>query len=391
VRNGKGLVLLHAAVDNFEDFPEAKTMVGGIGAGHPWGHYSAWRFKVEEPKHPITAHLDPSGFSMKDEQYQYDQNHTGRHNVRVLVSLDMSDAGTAKDENGKLRGFRTDGLNPVVWVRREGRGRVFVNGFGHNNETCWDCSMLQLNLAGIQYALGDLKADDAILPNNAVNPEKSPALSLAGSAGLQARWWNNNSFTGDPVLANVVTNFNPVVDSPSVPFPAATPPLGPEYVSARFTGTLIPKVTGKYRFVSNADDYVGLWVNGVEEIHWSGHRAEDRFSTHSFNLVKDVPLDIRLDYRQDRLGYKLTLRLAHQPDGAQIDFGPSVGEFTPVSQTGAKEPARRNAITNASRQVSPYPNCVKIFNGMSFEGWEADPSTWSTSDGLRRQSPRVPV
>ena len=162
VRGGKGLVLIHSAVSNFDDFPEAKKMVGGAGAGHPWGHYLAWRFKVEEPDHPITAGLDPAGFSFKDEQYQYDQNSTGRHNVRVLVSLDMSDPATAKDDKGKARGFRTDGLNPVVWIRAADQGRVFVSGFGHNQEGYWDPRLLRLNLAGIQYALGDLKADDAL-------------------------------------------------------------------------------------------------------------------------------------------------------------------------------------------------------------------------------------
>ena len=167
VRGGKGVVLIHSAVSNFDDFPEAKAMVGGAGAGHPWGHYFAWRFKVEEPKHPITSCFDPAGFSMKDEQYQYDQNNTGRQNVRVLMSMDMSDPATAKDDKGKQRGFRTDGFNPVVWVRQAGKGRVFVNGFGHNKEGYWDSRLLKLNLAGIQYAIGDLKADDAIqkLPN----------------------------------------------------------------------------------------------------------------------------------------------------------------------------------------------------------------------------------
>lgn len=195
--------------------------------------------------------------------------------------------------------------------------------------------MLKLNLAGIQYALGDLKADDAVVaqpsPNATVSPAQAAEVNPAGNAGLRARWWNNNSFTGAPVLTNVVTTFNPVVNSPSAPFPAATPLLGPEYVTARFAGTFIPKESGEYKFVANADDYVGLWVNDVEEIAWSGHTARDRFSAHSFNLVKDGPLKIRLDYRQDKLGYKLTLRLARQPDGEQIDFGPSVGEFIPTS------------------------------------------------------------
>ena len=43
-----------------------------------------------------------------------------------------------------------------------------------------------------------------------------------------------------------------------------------------------------------------------------------------------------------------------------------------------------NARRDANRQVAPYPGCVKIFNGENFEGWEADPSTWSIVDGAMR-------
>jgi tetratricopeptide (TPR) repeat protein len=46
-------------------------------------------------------------------------------------------------------------------------------------------------------------------------------------------------------------------------------------------------------------------------------------------------------------------------------------------------------LTNAApaelgRQAGPYPGCLKIFNGVNFEGWEADPSTWSIVDGSMR-------
>jgi len=347
VREGKGIISLHSAVYDFgsDDLTELRNMIGGCSAGHPWGHYLTGRFKVEEAGHPITAHLKPAGFSMMDAMYQFDTR-TSRKNIRVLVSMDMSDPATAKDEKGVQRGFRTDGLNPVVWIRHEGKGRVFVNCFGNNDEILWSPSMLKLNLAGIQYALGDLKADDSMVAGVAAKSDdakptfapKNERASTANTAngGLKATWWNNNSFSGEPALTSVVTKFNPIVGDPGEPFPKTTPPLGPEFVSARFPGTFTPKISGVYKFVSNADDYVALWVNGVEEIAWSGHTAKDRFSTHSFQLVKDQPLDIRLDYRQDKLGYKLTFRLAHQPDGAQTDFGAFVGEFISTSATKTK-------------------------------------------------------
>ena len=176
-------------------------------------------------------------------------------------------------------------------------------------------------------------AEAATKPNEAAPAPKTETASAANGGGLRAAWWNNNSFAGEPAVTNVVTKFNPIVGDAGAPFPKTTPPLGPEFVSARFAGTFTPKVSGEYKFVSNADDYVALWVNGVEEIAWSGHTAKDRFSMHSFQLVKDKPLEIRLDYRQDKLGYKLTLRLARQPDGEQIDFGDAVGTFTPATET----------------------------------------------------------
>jgi hypothetical protein len=35
-------------------------------------------------------------------------------------------------------------------------------------------------------------------------------------------------------------------------------------------------------------------------------------------------------------------------------------------------------------KTAPYPGCVKIFNGVNFDGWIADPSTWTIVDGAMR-------
>lgn len=164
VRQGKGIVGIHAATDNFDKpvFPEAQVMMGGVFAGHPWTHDGTWRFKVEESQHPLTASLDAQGFSYSDEIYQFEQTRTNRTNIRVLVTLDLNDPVTAQAKP-KVKQCRTDRDNPVVWIRQEGKGRVFINNFGHNPETYWNKPMLALYLAGIQYALGDLTADDRII------------------------------------------------------------------------------------------------------------------------------------------------------------------------------------------------------------------------------------
>jgi hypothetical protein len=43
-----------------------------------------------------------------------------------------------------------------------------------------------------------------------------------------------------------------------------------------------------------------------------------------------------------------------------------------------------DAAKEAARPLGTYLNCVKIFNGVNFEGWEADPSTWSITNGAMR-------
>lgn len=49
-----------------------------------------------------------------------------------------------------------------------------------------------------------------------------------------------------------------------------------------------------------------------------------------------------------------------------------------------KGQAKDGAAKPPERQAGAYPGCVKIFDGKSFEGWEADPSTWSIAEGAMR-------
>ena len=37
-----------------------------------------------------------------------------------------------------------------------------------------------------------------------------------------------------------------------------------------------------------------------------------------------------------------------------------------------------------AKPAADYPGCEKIFNGENFDGWEADPSTWSVVERAMR-------
>jgi hypothetical protein len=79
--------------------------------------------------------------------------------VHVLTSIDyslMSDSDKKK-ENPQ----RTDHDYALSWIRREGQGRLFYEALGHHESIYYDNpQILEHILAGMQYALGDLKADD---------------------------------------------------------------------------------------------------------------------------------------------------------------------------------------------------------------------------------------
>jgi hypothetical protein len=157
VRGGKGVAGIHAATDNFFEWPEAAEMMGGVFDGHPWRSNGTWAIKLDEPNHPLNAPFGGEGFMLNDEIYQMKPVPYSRDKLRILVSLDMANPVN-------VPGKREDNDYGISWVRRYGEGRVFYCSLGHNNHIFWNAAILKHYLGGIQYAIGDFKVDDA--PSN---------------------------------------------------------------------------------------------------------------------------------------------------------------------------------------------------------------------------------
>ncbi|RXH54650.1 ThuA domain-containing protein [Granulicella sibirica] len=170
VRGGKGLVGIHAAVDTYhtssrsEDsaptgtWPEFNTMIGGYFKFH-WVYPQALTVKIDDPKSPLTAMFHGQEFQIHDETYTMVQDSFSRKRVHVLTSIDYSKM--SDEDKAKEKFKRTDGDYALSWIRHEGKGRVFVEVLGHSEHIYANTPMMEHVLAGIQYALGDLKADDS--------------------------------------------------------------------------------------------------------------------------------------------------------------------------------------------------------------------------------------
>ena len=139
-------------------WPEFNTMIGGFFKFH-WLDPHETPVKVDDKTSPLTKMFGGQDFWVNDEIYTYSVNSFSRKNVRVLTSINydkMSFLAKLKESNP-----RPDHDYGLSWIKRDGQGRVFFMALGHNERIFGMKPMLEHLLAGMQYALGDLKADDA--------------------------------------------------------------------------------------------------------------------------------------------------------------------------------------------------------------------------------------
>ncbi len=139
-------------------WPEFNKMIGGFFKYH-WGDPQLITTKIDDPKSPITAMFHGQEFDIHDETYTFGMDTWSRTNLHILTSIDydkMSEADKAKEDYP-----RADHDYGLSWIRREGKGRIFYEAHGHSERVYAIKPMLEHVLAGVQYAMGDLKADDS--------------------------------------------------------------------------------------------------------------------------------------------------------------------------------------------------------------------------------------
>lgn len=139
-------------------WPEFNTMLGAFFKWH-WNDGHAIPVKIDEPDHPLNAPFSGQGYVIVDETYTFSRQTYSRRNLRVLTSIDY--AQMSAEDRRKEQRPRDDGDHALSWIRREGNGRVFYQAHGHNETVYANGPLLAHVLAGMQYVLGDLEADDS--------------------------------------------------------------------------------------------------------------------------------------------------------------------------------------------------------------------------------------
>jgi uncharacterized protein len=168
VKEGKGLAGIHAATDSYHTggatlsgtWPEFNEMIGGFFKFH-WSYPTLIPVKVDDPQSPLNVMFPPRGFEIVDETYTFAQDSFSRKRVHVLTSVNYAKMSAEDKAKEPAATRRTDGDYALSYIQRMGNGRVFYESHGHDEKVYYSRPFVAHMLAGIQYALGDLKADDS--------------------------------------------------------------------------------------------------------------------------------------------------------------------------------------------------------------------------------------
>jgi type 1 glutamine amidotransferase len=176
VKQGKGIAGIHAATDCYHTtgrpspanpsglltgtWPEFNEAMGGFFKSH-WNYPTLINVKIDDPKSPLTAMFSPKGYDIVDETYTFAQDSFSRNRVHVLTSVNYAKMSAEDKAKEPAATKRTDGDYALSYIQRVGKGRVFYEAHGHDEKVYFSRQFVEHMLAGIQYALGDLQADDS--------------------------------------------------------------------------------------------------------------------------------------------------------------------------------------------------------------------------------------
>jgi type 1 glutamine amidotransferase len=139
-------------------FPDWDNMIGGWFKFH-WLDPQKITVKIDDKSSPLTKTFNGQDFDVNDETYTFSVNSFSRENVHVLTSINydkMSFMDKLKESSP-----RPDHDFALSWIKKDGQGRLFYMALGHSERIYAIKPLMEHLLAGMQYALGDLKADDS--------------------------------------------------------------------------------------------------------------------------------------------------------------------------------------------------------------------------------------
>ena len=137
VSSGKGFIGLHGASASFKSHPKYFKMLGGRFVSHK--KIGPFNINITDKDHPITKNLND--FTFDDEPYRHDFSTGGE--IHILAKADYQDEVDPK-------------LEPIMWVKNFGQGKVFFCALGHRNRSLKSDIFRTIIKRAVKWVLGDL-------------------------------------------------------------------------------------------------------------------------------------------------------------------------------------------------------------------------------------------
>lgn len=150
VTSGKGLMVLHGAINILNKSVPVSDMIGGSFHYHP--KFQKIHLDLVEPEHPLCHSFHKNGIDYEDEPYILNGSYD-KMNFRPLLIMDTDKLVKIKDSVKEKKRY-------MAWIKQHGEGRVFFSSPGHSHTTYEHKEFLQFYLDGLQYVLGDFKCED---------------------------------------------------------------------------------------------------------------------------------------------------------------------------------------------------------------------------------------
>jgi type IV pilus assembly protein PilY1 len=154
--------------------------------------------------------------------------------------------------------------------------------------------------------------------------------STGSTASFDAKYYNNQTFSGGAVLARTDASIN---------FPSNSNSPGPGVnstnMSIEWKGKVTAATAGDYIFRMRADDTIKLWVDGVQVINQTGYVNLANQYTPTYNVAAGYQFDIRVQFTQGYGPWAVILEWLTPGAGSYVavDGGGSSGDLYSTTAT----------------------------------------------------------
>tara|TARA_B100001245_G_scaffold236403_1_gene227208 strand:+ start:2964 stop:8984 length:6021 start_codon:yes stop_codon:yes gene_type:complete len=173
----------------------------------------------------------------------------------------------------------------------------------------------------------------------------SPALSRPG---LTAEYFQNTSWSGNPVLTR---------NDPNINFDWGTgspdPSMSSNNYSARWTGYIAPTETGDYKFGCDVDDTCKIWINDIQ--HYYKPSNGEGYATTSVHLEAGVPVKFKATMAEASASARFRVKVNN---GVDSPFVVPASWFSTEPQTIAQEYGLTGRYYNNPKSDYQFPSSL---------------------------------